>query len=101
MNNEKIKEAGGHPTPPCRAPMMINEEGDVVFALPPHDGQLNHPMAKPKKKPTPLMLCNEISKMFRNTMRESTEDQRVQRSYREILFHLAHGDGKSQLELHI
>ena len=86
----------------ARAPMEINSEGEVVFSEPPHD-----PMdfTKPKKnrhishKPTPLMLCNEVSKMFRNTMRENTEDQRVQGSYREILFHLAYEDGRSQLEL--
>ena len=40
-----------------------------------------------------------MSKLFRNRMREQAEDQRVQGSYREILFHLAREDGKTQLEL--
>ena len=86
---------------PTRAPMEINEAGEVVFAEPPHDPMDFMKQKKQRRchKPTPLMLCNEISKMFRNTMRENTEDQRVQGSYREILFHLAHEDGRSQLDL--
>lgn len=84
-----------------RAPMMINDEGEVVFA-PRHDcegrGDKERKGNRPHK-PTPLMMCNEISKMFANTVRESNDDQRIQGSYRDILFHLAREDGKSQLDL--
>ena len=85
-----------------RAPMMIDQNGDVVFAPPPlhhNDKPRDVHSSKHPKKPTPLMLCNEISKMFKNTIRNSVEDQRIQGSYREIIFHLAHEDARTQLEL--
>ncbi len=85
----------------ARAPMKINAEGEVVFVEPPHDPMdfMNPKKERISHKPTPIMLCNEVSKMFRNIMRENVDDQRVQGSYREILFHLAHEDGRSQLDL--
>lgn len=81
-----------------RAPMAINEEGEVVFVQrADKNGMIKEP--KQGKKPTPLMLCNEISKMFGNAVRNSNDDQKIHGSYRDILFHLAREDGKSQLDL--
>lgn len=45
--------------------------------------------------PTPLMLINEISKLFRDRIR----DENMQNSYRMLLFHLAIRGGRTQLEL--
>ena len=50
------------------------------------------------KDPTPLMLINEISKLFGNHMRKY-DDPTLNTSFRHILFHLAHQDGRTQLEL--
>lgn len=50
------------------------------------------------KDPTPLMLINEISKLFGNHMRKH-DDPTLNTSFRHILFHLAHRDGRTQLEL--
>ncbi|MBQ3099503.1 MAG: winged helix-turn-helix transcriptional regulator [Clostridia bacterium] len=50
------------------------------------------------KNPTPLMLINEISKLFGNHMRKY-DDPTLNTSFRHILFHLAHQDGRTQLEL--
>lgn len=44
---------------------------------------------------TPMMLINEISKLFRDRIR----DQNMQNSYRMLLFHLAIRGGRTQLEL--
>ncbi|MBE6687499.1 MAG: MarR family transcriptional regulator [Ruminococcaceae bacterium] len=87
-NNEK----------PCRRRphMMINGAGEVVFV--PFDGkeQKNHVM----HKPTALMLCNEISKMFGASLRENTaEECPLTGSHRDIIFHLSRRDGRTQLEL--
>ncbi len=78
-----------------RKPMEINEAGEVVFSVKEEltEGRIRF------DKPTPLMLCNEISKMFRNTLRDSSDDALIQGSYRDIVFNLAHGDGKTQLEI--
>ncbi len=46
-------------------------------------------------QPTPLMLITEISKLFRDRIR----DENMQNSYRMILFHLAMRGGRTQLEL--
>jgi DNA-binding MarR family transcriptional regulator len=79
-----------------RMPMEISEAGEVVFATggePEGTGRMKF------GKPTPLMLCNEISKMFRNTLRSASDDTLIQGSYRDIVFNLSHGDGKTQLEI--
>lgn len=83
------------------APMEINKDGEVVFVEPKErpDHLFRPRMERRHKKPTPLMLCNEISKMFRNIMRDRTDDPEIQGSYRDILYHLAHEDGRTQLEL--
>ncbi len=52
----------------------------------------------PPAKKTPMMVINEVSKLFRDTLRES-DDPNIQGSYRSLLFHLAHEDGRTQLEL--
>jgi len=78
-----------------RPPLTINEKGEVVFA----DGFKirKDPIAH---KPTPLMLCNEVAKIFGAFLRENTREEcSLQGSYREILFHLARKDGRTQLEL--
>ncbi|HHW24853.1 MAG TPA: MarR family transcriptional regulator [Clostridiales bacterium] len=46
-------------------------------------------------QPTPLMLITEISKLFRDRIR----DENMQNSYRMILFHLSMRGGRTQLEL--
>ena len=77
------------------APMKLNEAGEVVFAFGPDENPpKDHPI-----KPTPLMLVNEISRMFGNTLHELNEDPLMQGSSREMLFHLTHKDGRTQLEL--
>ena len=82
-----------------RPPMTVNERGEVVF-IPPKDrpaGMDNPPCLH---KPTPLMLCNEVSKMFGCIIRERTQEEcPLQGSYREIIFHLSRCDGRTQLEL--
>ncbi|MBR5514607.1 MAG: winged helix-turn-helix transcriptional regulator [Clostridia bacterium] len=103
MNKIKYKidnPAKGH----RRAPMTVNEQGEVIFAPIQHEAQgeagrrkICNPLSH---KPTPLMLCNEITKMFGSVMRESTEKEcPLTGSYRDIIFHLAREDGKTQLEL--
>ncbi len=57
----------------------------------------SHSRIPPAKK-TPMMVVNEVSKLFRDTLRES-DDPNIQGSYRSLLFHLAHEDGRTQLEL--
>lgn len=82
-----------------RVPMMINEKGEVVFAVPSKD-DLNMRKKPVMQKSTPIMLCNEISKMFGGIIRESTREEcSLQGSYRDILFHLSIEDGRTQLEL--
>lgn len=55
-----------------------------------------HRMPPPQE--TPIMVINDVSKLFHDTMRENA-DPNVQGSYRSLLFHLAHEDGRTQLEL--
>jgi len=50
-------------------------------------------------KPSPLMLINEVSKLFHDKIRIESEKANLPNSYRQILFHLAFSDGKTQLEL--
>ena len=51
-----------------------------------------------REDPTPLILINEISKLFLDKMRE-IGDNTVSGSYRHLIFHLAQKDGRTQLEL--
>ena len=81
-----------------RAPMKINEAGEVVFCESPGD-TTDTRKRDINRKPTALMLCNEISRMFGNAMRENTEAQNLHGSHRDILFHLSHKDGRTQLEI--
>lgn len=62
------------------------------------DDNLPAPPPPPPKDPTPMMLINEISKLFDNHMRQNA-DPGLNNSYRHLLFHLAHRDGRTQLEL--
>lgn len=50
-------------------------------------------------RPSPMMLANEISKLFHDKIRIESEKANLPNSYRQILFHLAFCDGKTQLEL--
>lgn len=45
------------------------------------------------------MLISEISKISHNKVRQSSNIQNLPSGYRHLLFHLAHNDGVSQLEL--
>lgn len=48
---------------------------------------------------TPSMYINDISKIFNTTVARSTERVDISHGYRRILFHLAHNDGLTQLQL--
>lgn len=52
----------------------------------------------PRAEETPLVLINEVSRLFLNKMREHNEGS-ISGSYRHIIFHLAQKDGRTQLEL--
>ncbi len=47
--------------------------------------------------PTPMMALNEVSSIYFQHVH--AKEQRINKSYRYILFHLAHKDGISQLEI--
>ncbi len=49
--------------------------------------------------PTPMMLINEVSKLFHDKIRLESERLNLQNSYRQLLFHLAYRDGRTQFEL--
>lgn len=49
--------------------------------------------------PTPMMLINDISRMFNHVIRKTQDKYNIQGSYRHILFHLAYQDGCTQLQL--
>lgn len=48
---------------------------------------------------TPMMLINDISRMFGARMRRAADEEGIPSGYRHLLFYLAHNDGVSQLEL--
>lgn len=48
---------------------------------------------------TPSMYINDVSKIFNTTVAITTERVDVSHGYRRILFHLAHHDGLTQLQL--
>lgn len=54
---------------------------------------------RPPRDSKPTMLINEISKLFRDRMREYSEKLGFQPGYRQMLMHLAHEDGITQVEL--
>ena len=54
---------------------------------------------RPPRDSKPSMLINEISKLFRDQMREYSEKLGFQNGYRQLLMHLAHEDGITQVEL--
>lgn len=47
----------------------------------------------------PSMLINEVSKLFNDRMRQKTEAMGMAEGWRRVLFHLAHNDQLTQLEL--
>ncbi len=51
------------------------------------------------RKAPPSMLINEISKLFNDRMRQKTEAFGMAEGWRRVLFHLAHNDRLTQLEL--
>ena len=56
----------------------------------------------PKMKPRdsePMMIVNELSKIFGDETRKTMEELGVPSGYKNILFHLHHANGASQLEL--
>lgn len=56
----------------------------------------------PKMKPRdsePMMIVNELSKIFNDETRKTMEELGVPSAYKNILFHLHHANGVSQLEL--
>ena len=56
------------------------------------------PPMKPRDS-EPMMIINELSKIFGDEMRKTMEDLGVPSGYKNILFHLHHANGASQLEL--
>ena len=54
---------------------------------------------RPPRDSKPTMLINEISKLFRDQMREYSEKLGFQPGYRQMLMHLAHEDGITQVDL--
>ncbi|MGN0602203.1 MAG: MarR family winged helix-turn-helix transcriptional regulator, partial [Oscillospiraceae bacterium] len=48
---------------------------------------------------TPSMYINDLSKIFNTTVSRATERMDISHGYRRMLFHLAHNDGVTQLEL--
>ncbi len=49
--------------------------------------------------PTPGMLVSEISKLFHDRMNQNSEKLGFKNGYRQILRHLAHKDGVTQIDL--
>ena len=71
---------------------MERENHNKDGAIPPHQaGKSPHP--------TPMMLINEISKLFGQRMRRASEQAGIPDGYRWILFHLGHRKSATQLEL--
>ncbi len=52
-----------------------------------------------KREKTPFMLVGDLSKLFFDGIRAHAEGRGVSNGCRLILFHLMHGDGRTQLEL--
>ncbi len=50
-------------------------------------------------EPTPGMLISEISKLFHDQMNQNSEKLGFKNGYRQILRHLAHKDGITQIDL--
>lgn len=50
-------------------------------------------------EPTPGMLISEISKLFHDKMNQNSEKLGFKNGYRQILRHLAHKDGITQIDL--
>lgn len=48
---------------------------------------------------TPSMYINDISKVFNTTVGRAMERMDISHGFRRILFHLAHNDGMTQLQL--
>ncbi len=57
------------------------------------------PREKKCRELNPCMLVNEISKLFQDRMAKSTESLGFKNGYRQILRHLAHEDGITQIDL--
>ena len=53
----------------------------------------------PPKERKPFMAINALSKIFHNNIHALAEEFGLNDSYRHLLFHLAHGDGMTQLQL--
>lgn len=52
-----------------------------------------------KDDATPTMYISDIARLFECTVSSAAERKGMSRGYRKILFHLAHKDGVTQLEL--
>lgn len=62
------------------------------------NGELNLPKPKPRDS-EPMMVVNELSKIFRNEMKKTLEEAGIPISYRALLLELVRSNGMSQLEL--
>lgn len=64
-----------------------------------HNHPPHPPYPHPHPNPTPMMLINDVSRMVNNIIRREHDKDNMHGSYRHILFHLAHEDGCTQLQL--
>lgn len=60
--------------------------------------ELNLPKPKPRDS-EPMMVINELSKIFKNEMKKTLEEAGIPISYRALLLELVRSNGMSQLEL--
>jgi len=88
----------GFQNPPPSAENDVN--GTQIAPMPFDENDTERPR-RPEhmREPTPMMLVNEVSKIFHNILRETGEQYNIQNSFRAILFHLSIKDGVTQLHL--
>ncbi len=60
---------------------------------------MNQSPPRHRPEPTPGMLITEISKLFHDQMNQKSEQLGFKNGYRQILTHLAHKDGVTQIDL--
>ncbi len=82
----------------------LNDFAPTPDGLPPEPGQIPPPPDVPSPGPsprevTPMMLMRDVQKLFSHFIRAEHEQVNIQNSYRHLLFHLAHRDGCTQLQL--
>lgn len=96
---EKKYEDTSHPGE-ANGPRFMPRDSDDQQNLPgdrmppPHNCEEGGP-----RDPTPMMLIHDANKLFDNLVRESSDFDNLQASFRHLLFHLQHSNGCTQLQL--